>query len=200
MAVYGSRVYLFLSKNKWKETWLSLSEDGILTWKRKDAYQVKGSIDLQSVYDKIHVSLPAEKQLHSEINPYFLSIPLRVKGKQVVKKLALLNGPDLELWLQTLANVDGHLRLYRAVREKHLERLASGKDISELTVLEKIDYKEAITFYKNVWDEYMRHRQNPPPPEQTETLVAVSSGIAQFTVIIVPDSSLKIFSKLLTLE
>jgi len=176
-AVYGSRVYLFLSKNKWKETWLSLSGDGMLTWKRKDAYQVKGSIELEEVFEKIHVSLPDEKHLHNGITPFFLSIPLKIKGKIAVKKLALKNGPDLELWLHTMANADGQLRLFVAVREKHVNRLAATKELSTQIVLEKIDYKELITFYKSLWEEFMRHRRNPPPSEQTETLVAVSSGV-----------------------
>jgi len=177
MAVYGSRVFLFLSKNKWKETWLSFSEDGVLTWKRKDAYQVKGSVEIEGVFEKIQVRLPDEKHLHNGMKPFFLSIPLKVKGKMVTKKLALKNGPDMELWLSTLANADGQLRLFLAVKGKHVNRLAETKELSEQIVLEKIDYKELITFYKNLWDEFLRHRRNPPPPEQTETLVAVSSGV-----------------------
>lgn len=176
IAVYGSRVYLFLSKNKWKETWLSLSDDGTLTWKRKDAYQIKGSVELEEIFEKIHVGTTEEKHIQNGFKPFFLSIPLKVKGKMVVKKLALKSGPDLELWLHTMANADGQLRLYAAVREKHVNRLAASKELSEQIVLEKLDYKELLTFYKGLWEEFMRHRRNPPPPEQTESLVAVSSG------------------------
>lgn len=180
MMIHGSAVYLFLSKNKWKETWLSLSEDGTLTWKRKDAYQIKGTVELEEVLEQVHVSIPNDKHTSNGFHPYFLSMPLKIKGKLSTKRLALRNGPDLELWLYAMANCDGRLRLLAAIRKKHLDRLASDKDLPEELVLKNVDYKELITFYKGVWDEFLRHRRNPPAPEKTEALVAVSSGIRNF--------------------
>jgi len=177
MMMHGSAVYLFLSKSNWKETWLSLSEDGVLTWKRKDAYQVKGTVELEQVLDQVHVSLPAEKHRTNGFQPYLLAVPLKVKGKLSTKHLALKNGPDLELWLNAMANCDGRLRLLAAIRRKHVERLASIKDLPEELVLRKVDYKELVTFYKSIWDEYVRHRRNPPPVEHTEAMVSVSSGV-----------------------
>lgn len=88
IVVHSSRVYqLQKAKHEWKQLWLSLEDNGKLSLKRKDAYQLKWTVDLQKVIKFIKLDVPDDHMLkhvshvHDETarHPFFIMLPVHVR-------------------------------------------------------------------------------------------------------------------------
>lgn len=165
LVVYSSRVFQYKSKHSWKETWLSLEKNGTLSWKRKDGYQVKGTIYVPDVLHQIKLETPDEKHLDNRGTPFFMSVPIKVdqNNKYHLKKFAVMSGQDLGLWLDAFATVVNEWKIFKQIRERHMEDLAQTKEISPEILETKLAYQELVYYFKEIWEDFVRQHINGKP-------------------------------------
>jgi len=155
--VHSGSVYRHISKNDWKETWLSLETDGKLTWKRKDAYQVKGEAHVYEILEQVSiVGWPAEKCMEIGTTPFLLRIPMRTQGKKSVKSLAVFNTGDLDLWLDAFATAVGKWKLWKEVKLRQVKLISEKKSMDEHNVERTLKYEELLDFFILSWREFLR--------------------------------------------
>jgi len=153
---HSGSVYEHRSKNNWKETWLCLENDGALTWKRKDAYQVKGRIYLdRQLLNQIEIDgWPSKKcgQNNNE-HPFSIQFPLEIQGSKTKKKLYVKDGDSLDLWLDAFATVMGKWKLWKNVKQRQEDK-ERGND--ENNGDPSLKYQMLVQFYKTTWQEFLR--------------------------------------------
>lgn len=172
--LHSGRVYQFKSQNTWKESWLCLEENGHLVWKRKDAYQVKGYVDLKDNIEKIHLATPKDKHMMDDgKKPYLFQIPIKCSEKYSTKTFAVFNKEDLELWLDAFATSVGQWKLFKAVREHHRTRVAYNKETTENALEESLTFSEFQPYLRTIWDEYVLQRHNPMAMQEITAEITV---------------------------
>lgn len=186
LTVHSGRVYRWKSSKHWKESWLTLESHGHLVWKRKDAYQVKGSVHLLNHLDKITIPSPTDKQIHDSVHPnsYFFCVPMsdNEETKKIsLKWFAVFDVRDLELWLDAFAQVTGQWKVYKAVSDKQRDRVAKIKNCCEENLEEVLTYAETVPFLRTIWEEFMGERSNPTAVQEiNESLNSPISKNASF--------------------
>lgn len=168
LVLHSGRVFQWKSHHHdhWKESWLCLEENGHLVWKRKDAYQVKGSIDLKENIEKVHLLTPQNKHMANGKKPLFFTVPLKCDDKITNKIFAVFNREDMELWLDAFATSVGQWKLFKAVRYQHKNRVAVAKEVGDEVLEESLTYNEIIPYLRTIWEEYLSQRHNPMAMEE----------------------------------
>lgn len=163
LVLHSGRVFQFKRKHTWKESWLTLEKNGTLTWKRKDGYQVKGTVNVPEYIHQIKVDTPDDKHLEDNgFKPFFMVIPIKIDNntKVTTKRFAVNDGQDLILWLDAFATVVNEWKGFQIVREKHMREQAQAKDISDESVESTLTYHELVYYFKAIWEDYLREHVN----------------------------------------
>jgi hypothetical protein len=150
-------VYKHRGKNEWKESWLCIETNGKLTWKKKDAYEVKGVAYAQDILDDIQVSgWPTKKcEQNNHATPFLMRIPIEIRGSKTTKTMIVKSGADLDLWLDAFATVVGKWRLWKTIKQRQSFKVGKQKSMDERSVEQNLKYEELVEFYKTAWSEFL---------------------------------------------
>jgi hypothetical protein len=160
---HNGSVYQHRSGKRFKETWLCLETDGTLTWKKKDAYQVKGQAYLEEILEKINIQgWTVGKCQKNQATPFIMRLRIQVRGSKSDQNLCLLNGADLDLWLDAFATVVGRWKLWRHLKERHARKLDKDRErgVDGTNFCALLKYDELVEFYKSTWKEFLASYKN----------------------------------------
>jgi len=175
---HSGRVYKHRGKDNWKETWLCLETDGTLTWKKKDAYEVKGVAYLKDILENIQISGWSTKKCEQNKNatPFLMNLPIEVHGSKKNKTLIVKSGADLDLWLDAFATVIGKWKLWKACKQWQASKISKQKSIDERSVEQQLKYEELVEFYKITWSEFLASYKKNEPIQNGDTNGQVQNG------------------------
>jgi len=159
---HNGSVYQHKSKDHFKETWLCLEPNGTLTWKKKDAYQVKGESYMEEILDEITIDGWAkQKSEKNHAAPFIMKIPIVVRGSKTNHDFLLLHGADLDSWLDAFATVVGKWKLWKNIKERHANKISHEKSIDARSVERLLEYEDLVKFYKSTWQEFLDLYKKP---------------------------------------
>jgi len=181
---HNGSVYVHKSRNQWKESWLCLESNGKLTWKKKDAYEVKGVAYVDEILDHIEISgWSAKKCAHNDnATPFLINLPIQIRGSKSNKTLIVKSGADLDLWLDAFATVVGKWKLWRACKRKQAFRISRQKSMDERSVEQQLKYDELVEFYRITWVEFLAQYKNQPAEENEVQNGQLQNGTTTTTI------------------
>jgi len=95
-----------------------------------------------------------------------MKISIVVRGSKSNEKLLLLNGADLDLWLDAYATVVGKWKLWKNIKERHAVKISQEKSIDERSVERLLEYEDLVQFYKSTWQEFLDLYKKPGVEEE----------------------------------
>lgn len=112
-----------IGKDKWKESWLSLDDNGALNWSKQRDDKILATADIQKCYRQIKFeSFPNENCSFNDVilTSFVMNIPMTTKtGETSSKRFSVKSVTQLQGWMESFAKSLSKLETMKKVQEAY---------------------------------------------------------------------------------